>query len=262
MGFVLDGKPTYKRALASLRMRCYDMILKMEQMGVKAELYKPNKKYDAVIFTKTRTDKTVALAKKLHDEGTTVISDAYCEYLADETRKDDWERKNILQIMSCSDCVVTFSQSQFDQFVGYHGSVRLIEESVNDAFFTVEKKHEDKEKIKLVYCGYTGNAKDTLAIKDVIKEMQRKYNCDMLYICEKDPGFNEFPYQFIKYNQKTIPTQLLEGDIMIAPRPMEGIEKKAHTLSKVAHPMAVGLPRSVFIIIYKCIIHYNWTIYF
>lgn len=242
VGFVIDGKPTYKRALASLRMRCYDMILKMEQMGIKAELYKPNKKYDAVIFTKTRTDKAVALAKKLHAEGMTVISDAFCEYLADESRKDDWERKNILEIMSYSDCVITFSKSQFDQFVGYHRNVRLIEESVNDVFFAVEKEHEKKEKITLLYCGYSHNAKDTLEIKDVIKEMQEKYHCEILYVCEKDPCIKDFPYRYEKYEQKNIPTTLLMGDIMIAPRPMEGIEKLAHTLSKVAHPMAVGLP--------------------
>ena len=242
VGFVIDGKPAYERALASVRMRCYDMILKMEESGVKAELYKPYKKYSAVIFTKARTDKAVALARKLYKRGTPVISDAFCEYLTDETRKDDWERNNILQIMACSDCVIAFSKSQYDQFVQYHHNVRIVEESVNDAFFQVQKEHVDKEKITLVYCGYSHNAKDTLVIKDVIRELQDEYHCEILYICEKDPCIKEFPYRYEKYVQKNIPTMLLEGDIMIAPRPMEGIDRLAHTLSKIAHPMAVGIP--------------------
>lgn len=242
VGFVIDGLPTYERALASVRMRCYDMILKMEQLGIKAELYKPYKKYAAVIFTKTRTDKAVALAKKLHESGTIVISDAFCEYLTDESRKDDWERNNILQILECSDCVITFSKSQYEQFVQYHKNVRIIEESVNDAFFEVKKEHKEKDKLTLIYCGYSHNAKDTLVIKDVIIQLQAECQCDVLYICEKDPEIKEFTYRYKKYEQKNIPTMLLEGDIMIAPRPMEGIEKLAHTLSKIAHPMAVGLP--------------------
>lgn len=239
IGFVIDGKPTYNNALASLRMRCYDMIWAMEKMGITAELYKPNKKYKAVIFTKTRSDKSVNLARRLYEQGVIVISDAFCTKVDEE---DDWERKNILKIVETSNCVVTYSKSQYEWFCQYHNNVRVIEESVNDIFFKVKKTHENKDRITLVYCGYAGNARDTLVIKDVIEELQQKYQCRLLLICEKDPGIKELSYEFVKYNQKVNPIQLLEGDIMIAPRPMEGIDKLAHTLSKIAHPMAVGLP--------------------
>lgn len=239
MGFVIDGKPTYNNALASLRMRCYDMILAMEQMGIRAELYKPYKKYKVVIFTKTRSDKAVALAKKLYEQGSVVISDAFCTKL---DLKEDWERNNILKIVEYSNCVVTYSKSQYELFSQYHNNVRVIEESVNDIFFKAKKIHEEKDNVTLVYCGYAGNAGDILVIKDVIEELKKKYRCRLLLICEKDPEIKELSYDFIKYNQKINPTQLMEGDIMIAPRPMEGIDKLAHTLSKIAHPMAVGLP--------------------
>lgn len=49
-------------------------------------------------------------------------------------------------------------------------------------------------------------------------------------------------YDYLHYDQACIPKQFIQGDIMIAPRPMEGIEKLAHSFTKVAYPLAVGLP--------------------
>lgn len=239
VGFIIDDVQSYNRALASVRMRCYDMLVAMERAGIRAELYKPYKRYRAVIFTKTRSNRAVSLATKLHERGTAVISDAFCEKLENE---DDWERNNVLNILKYADAVVTFSKSQYEQFAKYHNNVCIIEESVNDKFFKVQKHHEDKEKITLLYCGYAYNAQYTSIIKNVIKNLQAKYNCNVLFICEKDPCITEFPYQYKKYFQGNIEEMLLEGDIMIAPRPMKGIEGLAHTLSKIAHPMAVGLP--------------------
>ncbi len=238
IGFVLDDIQSYNKALASVRMRCYDMILALEQEEIHVELYKPLKKYKVVIFTKTKSDRAVILAKKLKEQGTIVIADMFCENLSCGSK----ESINILQLLKYADYVITFSKQQMKQFSEHHSHVGIIEEGVNDAFFKVKKKHEDKDKLVLLYCGYSRNAKDTLVIKDVMKELLSKYSLEILYICEKDPELKEFPYCYKKYNQNKIPQMLLEGDIMIAPRPMKGIEGLQHTLSKVAHPMAVGLP--------------------
>ena len=242
IAFVLDDIQPYNKALASVRMRCYDIMNHLEEQGYKVELYKPWKKYKVVVFNKTRKDSSVMLAKRLHKKGIPVITEAFCEYLTDPLKKEDWERNNILSIMSCAQEVITYSSSQLQQFSQYHKNTHMIEESVHPKYFQVHKLHEPKSNVTLVYCGYSNNAKDTLIIKDVICQLQKEYACDILFLCEKDPLIEAFPYRYEKYDQRNIHHQLLQGDIMIAPRPMDGIEKLAHTLSKVAHPMAVGLP--------------------
>lgn len=242
IGFVIDDVQSYNEALGSVRIRCYDIILAMERAGVKAELYRPFKKYKTVIFTKTRTDKSVQLAKKLKNQGVRVVSDNFCEYLTDESRSDDWERQNILKILEYSDLAIVYSKEQYKQFSQYHDQVYFINESVCDNYFQVCKKHEKKEHVTLIYSGYRSNARHTELIASAICRLQEEFGCKVLFICEEDPKIQSFPYQYRHYEQKDIASVLLQGDIMIAPRPMEGIEKMQYTVSKIAIPMAVGLP--------------------
>lgn len=242
IGFVIDDIQAYNRVLPSVRMRCYDMILEMERLGVKAELYKPFKKYSAVIFTKTRKDSAVRLAEHLRKQATLVISDNYCEYLTDETKTDDWERNNILRILSCSDFAITYSVEQQKQFSVYHDKVFFINEGVQRVYFSKQKKYVEHPKVTLIYSGYSHNAKYIEIIHDVIAKLQEQYGCRLLLLCEKDPKLHNLTYEYIHYEQKKVVDQLLLGDIMIAPRPMKEIEKMQHTLSKIASPMAVGLP--------------------
>lgn len=242
VAFYIDDIQPYHKAMASIRMRCYDIIEYFENSGIRAELYKPFKNYKAVFFTKTRSDRAVKTAKKLHEKGIPVYYEAYCEYLEDESRKDDWERNNILKILEQAQVIGTGSSQQAEAFSKYHPKVLMVPESVHDHFFKVEKIYESKERVTLVYCGYSEKAKDTLCIREVLHALQKKYGCRLLYICERDPQLPDFEYEYLQYKQSEIPKQLLLGDIMIAPRPMEGIEQLAHSFTKVAYPLAVGLP--------------------
>lgn len=242
VAFYIDDICTYNKAMASIRMRCYDILLYLEKQGVAVELYKPWKKYKIVLFIKTQSDKAVRTAKKLNAMGTKVMFDAYCEYITDESKSQDKERCNILKIASYSNQLNVCSIEQQKDFMRYHSNVVLIPESVNDKFFTVKKEHKNTGNITLVYCGYAKKAKDTLCIENELKWAQQEFGCKLLYLCEQDPQLEQLSYDYIKYEQSEIQNQLLLGDIMIAPRPMEGIETLAHSVSKIAYPLSVGLP--------------------
>lgn len=241
IAFYIDDILPYNMAMASIRMRTYDIINYFETIGIHAELYKPFKKYRIVIFTKTCSDKSLQKAKELHEQGTKIYFESHCEYLCND-EKFDYEKKNILKMLEYADIVGTASEVQQEMFANYHNHVVMIPESVNADFFLHSKKHSDKQKISLLYCGYSVKAKDTLCIVDVIKTLQKEYGIEMIYICEKDPEITEIPYRFINYDQKKIPDLLIQGDIMIAPRIMDGLEQRSHSFTKVAYPLAVGLP--------------------
>lgn len=241
IAFYIDDIKTYNKAMASIRMRCYDMIEYLETLGIHGELYKPFKKYKAVIFTKTSTDKSVHMAQKLHAKGVKIYYESHCEYLTDTNRMNK-EKENILKTLEVADIMGTSSEVQQRMFGEFHNHVLMIQESVHGDFFRKGKVHESKKKITLVYCGYSSKASDTLSISKVIQRLQMEFGVEMLYICEKDPEIKEFPYRYLYYDQRKIPELLMEGDIMIAPRPMEGIENRAHSFTKAAYPLAVGLP--------------------
>lgn len=240
VAFIVDGISTYNTALASIRMRCYDMITFFENNGIKAELYKKSKHYDIVIFTKASSDKSLAYAEKLHKEHIPIIYDAYCDYFDDKTRQHDIH--NIVAIVSLASAVITCSEKQKEHFENFHSKVYSISEGIAIDRMKHKKQHGNKNKVVLVYCGYADKAKDTLYIKNIIKELQEKTKCKLLYICQRNPQIKEFKYQYIKYSQRKISWQLCKGDIMIAPRDMAITKNYEHSFTKIGLPMAVGLP--------------------
>lgn len=241
VAFFIDDVKPYCSALASVRIRCYDVINYMEQKGIHAELYKPLKHYDIVIFTKTCSNKSVRMAHKLKQRGVAIYYEGYSEYLEDDTVQNQ-EKKNILEMIKMADIVGVSSDVQKATFSKFHSHVLMIPESVSNDFYKHQKRHEQKEKMTLVYCGYSVKARDTLCIKKVLQRIQKERSCEILYICDKDPQIEDVEYRYINYDQNIIPRQLMEGDIMIAPRPMENIDAGVHSFTKAAYPLSVGLP--------------------
>lgn len=240
VAFCIDDIQPYNKAMASIRIRCYDVMKYFRKQGISVELYKPFKKYDAVFFSKTCYDSSVKIAEKLHKQGVKIYFESFCEYLNDDNTQSH-EKDNILRILEVADIVGVPSDVQRQAFIKRHNDVRMIPESVDRSFFKEIKHHSLNRYVNLIYCGYSAKAKDTLCIRDVIKKIQKEYGSRMIYVCEKDPCIQGLAYHYIPYNQKKIPSLLRMGDIMIAPRPMEGIENRGHSFTKAAYPLAVGL---------------------
>lgn len=242
IAFCIDDIQPYNKALASCRMRCYDLITYFEKHGFKAELYKPFKKYKVAFFMKTRSDKCVAWAEKLKIQGTYLIMDPYCEFIDDETLIDNQERNNVLKLTSLMNIVNPCGQVQYDKFSRYHTNMNIIGDNVDDAFFNTQKKHEKKDQVTLIYCGYGKKCRDTLVIAEVIRKLQEKYGCKMMFLTNTEPDITEFDNEYLKYDQRHITELFCQGDIMIAPRSMEGIGQLSHSNTKIAYPMSLGIP--------------------
>ncbi len=241
VAFCIDDIQPYNKAMASIRMRCYDVMKYFRKHGIPVELYKPFKKYEAVFFSKTCYDSSARIAEKLHQQGTKIYFESFCDYLNDDNIQNK-EKDNILRILKVADIMGVPSEVQQQVFMKRHRDVRMIPESVDESFFKEKKQHSSNKNVNLIYCGYSAKAKDTLCVKETIRKIQEEYGSEMIYVCEKDPHIQGIPYRYIPYNQKKIPSLLMQGDIMIAPRPMDGIEHRGHSFTKAAYPLAVGLP--------------------
>lgn len=242
VAFIIDDVQPYNKALASCRMRVYDLMTYFNEHGIRAELYKPWKRYKVAFFMKVHRDRAVEWAKRLKAQGTYLIMDPYCEFIDDESLTDNLERNNVLRLTELMDVVNPCGQVQYDKFAKYHSNMNIIGDNVEDDFFDSPKVHTATERVTLCYCGYGKKCRDTLAIKDVIRRLQEKYNCRMLFITNESPEITEFDNEYVRYDQSKIVELFKMGDIMIAPRPMEGIEGLSHSNTKIAYPMSIGLP--------------------
>lgn len=240
VGFVIDEKIPYNKAMASIRLRCYNIMDELERQGIHAEIYNPKRNYKVLVFTKCFSDKAKDIANFAYKKGIPIIDDAYFENFGDVNRKKD--EQIIRDIVEKATYVITVSEVQQKVFARLGKETLYIPEAIDSCLLEQHKEQQKKDIVTLVYCGYSAKAKDLLVIKDIILEMQQKYNSRLLIISDADPQIKELNYDYMKYDQKRIANQIKQGDIMIAPRPMDNIERSSHSVSKIALPMAVGIP--------------------
>lgn len=246
VGFVVENPLPYNEAMASTRIRSYDVINYLNAQRIPAELYNGHNNYDIVIFQKSFQPNHIELAKRLQAKGTKIILDINVNYVLLENEAINYvkseQKSNILKMLGIADGVIVASEKLGEIYKNYHERVTVIEESIEDRFFRANKVYEVNEPLKLLYCGYAIKAAEVLLIKEVLKALHKEFSVKMLYICEKDPKLDIIPYQFLEYNHALLPGLLLKGDIKIAPRDLSNSYNWGHTFTKVAYPMAVGLP--------------------
>lgn len=239
VGFVLDIIPLpYTWVMASTRIRVYDVILHFtNDREFSLELYRPWRKYDIVIFQKAFQPWHIALAKRLKKRGVKIVLDLNTTVFT--------TNPTVQNFIHFTDCLLVSSPyllREAKKTFPNH-SVTLIEEHIPDLAFT-QRKNVLSTPTVLVYAGYALKATEILTIKQVLQNFRKGKNFSLLFICEKDPKISipGIICKFIKYQQQIIYTQLLLGDIFIAPRNLTDTKNLGHSFTKIGIPMAVGLP--------------------
>lgn len=235
-----DAVKPYNSASATIRTHCYDVMAKFQSMGFKACLYIVPKDYKVVIITKSWDTKTVNLVKKLKKKGVKVIYDIFY---------DDWgnpdrivEEKNVIDISSMADRIITVSEIQKNYFRSVNSEVTVIPEAISRDITAVIKKHIDKSTVNVIYCGYADKSFGLLEIAGVLNELSRKGVIRLIIVAEKNPNHTQLEYEYIRYEQKKIASIMCQGDIAIAPRKKIVDRQYSNSVMKIAMPMAVGLP--------------------
>lgn len=242
IGYYIENIQNYNKALASVRMRVYDVIDYLEKTGISAELYKENREYKIVVIYKPIKKETLELVKKLKRNGMVIIYEGIHDYIVnkDINKYPEWEF--IEKIIKLSDCVITIPGPIEQEFKKYIKNVYGISEAVDRRLLTYCKDKSNHPKCDLVYCGYSNKAKDLLFKKNILNDFQKYYNSQLWVISECDPQLDGLNYRYIKYDNRRIAKQLAIGDVFIAPRMISDGENIINSINKIAYPMAIGLP--------------------
>lgn len=242
----------YNKVLASARLRCYDLINYFkDDPDINVELYNSYKKYDIVVFQKLFTDAAIREAQRVKIvNGSKTVFDIGINYIElDDECVSESQVVNCKRMLKVIDHMSVSSPFLKEVYSQVHKSVHFINDAVEDRFLKYTKKHnkvwkrEQSEDFYLVYCGYSNKAHELNLIKDVLTELRERYLISLLYITDKDPGnFIGIPYKFVKFDYEHLPIQLMQGDIKLAPRNLNRVYNKGHSVIKIAYPMSVGLP--------------------
>lgn len=242
IGYWIESVQDYNKALASVRMRVYDVIDYLDKYGISAELYKKNRDYKLVIVYKPVKKETLQLVHSLKDKGIKVIYEGINDYMADHDIKKHPEWKYVEEIIKLADGVITVPGMAVRELKKYNDNVFGLSEAVSYNLLAFKKKVSNVPKCDLIYCGYSTKAKDLLLIKDVLNDYQKRYGATLWIISDRRPKLENLKYDFIKYDNKVIGRQLAKGDVFVAPRNMNSDLSYINSINKIAYPMAIGLP--------------------
>lgn len=241
----------YNKALASARLRCYDLINYFkDDKDIHVELYDHSKKYDAVIFQKLFNASALVLVQYLKGKGTKTVFDIGTNYLElDKECVSPEQREMCIHMLEKVDYVSVSSPFLKTAYEKHHRNVHFINDAVEDRFLKFNKQHtkvytkEKRDQIKLIYCGYSNKVRELVYISEALLNLWALYQIELLFITDKDPGnFLGIPYEFVKFDYAKLPEQLMQGDIKIAPRNLDRVYNKGHSVVKIAYPMSIGLP--------------------
>jgi len=247
IGFVVPQIKTYNRVIASTRIRAYDIINNFYNDNTyKLELFSKRGKYDIVIFQKKFDKKAYQLAEKLKKKKIKIVLDVNVNYFENRTQMiSEKQNQNIINFSKLCDAIIVSSEyiKTFIEEMHINIPVYLIEESINKKYFSTYKKIKPKTK-NLIWSGFSVKAKEILLISNVLEKLKQKYNFKLIIIAEKNPNLNikNIQIEFIKYNEKKITAQLLNGDIFIAPRNLNEKYNLGHSFTKIGVAMALGIP--------------------
>ncbi len=247
IGFIVSHVTTYNRVMASTRIRVYDIINSFKNHNnFKLELFKEKQKYSIVIFQKTFNEKAYILAKKLKAHGTQIILDINVNYYDNKSSAiSEKQYQNIIKFTKICDAVITPSYhiKNYIENLKLNSPVHLIEESINDKYFLIQKTVFSKTKT-LIWSGFSYKAKEILLINSALEKLKIKYDFKLIIIAEKNPylKINNLQIDFVKYKEQKIVQQLLTGDIFIAPRNLNEEYNLGHSFTKIGVAMALGIP--------------------
>jgi glycosyltransferase involved in cell wall biosynthesis len=242
--------PYYGRIMASARLRAYDIINNFQNNpDYFLELYKPWKKYDIVVFQKKFDSRALRLAQKLKKSGVKIILDINVNYYdrAAFTSDVKCEHDQIMLFTRIADGIIT-STGYIEEYVKRlfpEKIITTIPENITDTFFSVRKKIPDTNTpLKLLYVGYSEKASEIMQIENTLRQLHGHHHFSLLLICDKDPkiSIHGIETKYVRYRQKEIHRQMLEGDIFIAPRDMNKSYNLGHSFTKIGYPMSVGVP--------------------
>lgn len=252
IGFVISQEGNYNYVMPSTRLRCYDVMHELKKNGFKPEIYNSNNEYDLVFFQKCFNENHLKILKQLKKNGTYTVFDINIDVMSqkqssvllnnNQKRHLEKQKFDVHEFIQNVDCVLVSSFHLLRVYSKLHFNVQCIEEMVTDKFFKYKKKHKKNRVIKLMYVGTSSKSLEIKMISDVLMKLSSVHQIEMLFICEKKPNLNFIQSSFIKYNHKNIFNDMLKGDIKIAPRDLSYDYNLGHSLTKVAYPMALGIP--------------------
>jgi len=235
----------YDRHLASVWIRCLQLIPYLSVHGVRSLINDKHAKADIAIFLRRYDSKSLELLKNQKDKKAKVILDLCVNYF-DVTGlfpggygSTEKVSNQIKKLVEQTDLVICASDYIRKKASENHSYTEYIPDSINYEYFRCKKVKRDFEKSKLsaIWSGQSVKSDEIAELYLTLKER----SIPLTIISNKNinlPG----PYKYIPWSYYTFPKNIVKGDFCISPRSTDNTYDLGHSHFKIGVFMAQGVP--------------------
>lgn len=232
------------------------------EYGLRYELYRPWKRFDALLFLKSMGPESIRLLQKYRNRGCPSIFDAnvnYYEIYGNEYYSSmlptEQQRQNAIEITKDADGVIADSSFLADICSQFNNRVSWIPDNIRmDLVPSYVRWNPNAQKLSLLWSGMATKLFELLSIEKVLLKYAPRIELVLITnsLTALDrwyPGYKErFESMLNKVQHRIIPYQSIEhllkiysqGGVVISPRFMDNSYNLGHTEWKITLAMACG----------------------
>jgi hypothetical protein len=266
---LLTGWPDHASPMHFMRFGWIAREVNREQsLGVRYELFKPWRRYDAVVFLKSMEAGCADFAERLKHRGTKVIFEANVDYyteggegtLPGHLRPTSAQREKAIRMTSLADGVIASSSHLASICAAWNPKVFWVPDQIPAKMVPksqdVVSRHDSV--LHVWWSGMPDKASDLLAAGDAMRSMRKKIRLHLVTgdmreaFKQMDPVsasaleamLSDVPHVLHRFRsiQHLLSLYAETPGVIISPRFLENPYNQSHTEWKITLGMACGLP--------------------
>ena len=219
--------------------------------GFRNELYRPGRRYDAVVFVKAMSARHREEAERAQAAGARVVFDAnvnyyevWGEYDLPGTKPTEEQQREATAMTQLADWVVADSSYLLGVVRKLTERASWIPDNVDTTLFRPPRRRRREGPLRLVWSGMARKAKPLLLARDAFAALG---DAELVVVSNEEPAElaelrDVIPCRFVPFDLRGYARLLRECDVIVSPKRLVNGYELGHSEWKITLGMASGLP--------------------
>jgi glycosyltransferase involved in cell wall biosynthesis len=215
------------------------------------EMYRPDRRYDVVVFVKAMDERARREAARVREYGARVVFDAnvnyyevWGDYEIPGTMPTPEQQRAAVEMTRLADWVVADSSYLLGIVEKLNASASWIPDNVDLAVFRGIREHRRRSPLRIVW---SGMAEKGLPLVDVAAALRALPDAELVLVSNEPPGAlkalaSVARCTYVPFSLRGYARALRGCDVVISPKRLVNGYELGHTEWKITPGMAVGLP--------------------
>jgi len=242
--------PTYRSLPAPVAMRVANVgrWINRHEQGLRNELYRPEQRYDVVVFVKSMDAAAQAEAQRIKERGGRVVFDAnvnyyeiWGDYELPNTRPTAQQQQDAVAMTQLADWVVADSSYLLSVVRKYTERASWIPDNVDTRLFRPPRRRSG-DTFRVVWSGMAAKARPLLDIRDALMATK----AELTVVSNEEPAElaelrKSVPVRFVAFALRAYAQVLRDVDVIVSPKRLVNGYELGHTEWKITLGMGAGL---------------------